>query len=311
MSETVATPVAETPVAAPTEATTIAEHESTLVGSEPASGDDDAPLDDVVDDDRQSRGRGSRAKSKMAAARINKLTGEILTLRQQLEAQEAKMAPSQRAPEPVYALPEPPRAPQGDPEPTIDQFADRDDPYGAWQRALAKWDRQQESLQASVGQQQQQFQQTAQQAEAYWTGVSQAHFQRVSALVAKDPNAATVLQSVKLQIPPLLDRSIMLDEHSADVALFLASHPSELDDFVLRTAAQPVTEQTVAITRRLLRQRMTAETTGSVAPSQPLPTPPSPPNPVRTGAIRTADAPPGDDSMSLAAHERFFGRKRR
>jgi hypothetical protein len=308
MSETVATPVVETPVAAP-EATTIAEHESTLGTTQ--AGEDDAPLDDVVDDDRQSRGRGSRAKSKMAAARINKLTGEILTLRQRLEAHEAaQKSPTPKA-EPVFALPEPPRVPQGDPEPTIEQFADRDDPYGAWQRALAKWDRHQEALQASVGQQQQQFQQTAQQAEQYWAGVSQTHVQRLAALVARDPNAASVLQSVKLQIPPLLDRSIMLDENSADVALYLASHPSELDDFVLRTAAQPVTEQTVAITRRLLRQRMTAETTGSVAPSQPLPTPPSPPNPVRTGAIRSADAPPGDDSMSIAAHERFFGKKRR
>lgn len=307
--------VVDAPVAAPVPAVEptpapVVEPPHHLPGTapEPAPVDNDAPLDDVVDDDsHHARGRGSRAKSKQAAARINKLAGENFLLNQRLQALEAKQKPSTAA-EPVYSLPAAPRPLPSDPEPTIEQFADKDDPYGAWQRALAKWDRQQERLQTITGQQQQQFQQTAQHADAYWTGVRSTHQERLQAAVKANPTAAATLQSVQVQPPPVLDLSIMLDNQSADVALFLATHPTILDEFVLMTAAQPVTEQTVAITRRLLRQRMSAGTTGSVAPS-PLPNAPRPPNPVRTGATRVADPVPGDGA-SIADHAKYFMPKR-
>lgn len=298
-----------TPPSAPAEPT-IADHEAQYggpnsTGTGVAPGDEDSPLDDIVDEDsHQPRSRGSRAKSKMAAARINKLTAEKIALTQRIEALEAKQQPPASPAQPVFALPAAPRPLPTDPEPTIEQFADQDDPYGAWQRALAKWDRQQESLQAVAGQQQQQFQQTAQQAEAYWTGVRQTHQARLQAAVQANPAAAQALQSVVVQPPPVLDLSIMLDTDSAAVALFLATHPTVLDEFVLMTAAQPVTEQTVAITRRLLRQRMSAGTTGSVAPSS-LPTPPRPPNPVRTGATRSTSEAPGEGA-SIADHAKYW-----
>lgn len=315
----VATTVVETPAApvtqaaAPAEPATIASHEAQYGrnGTGAPEPDDEAPLDDVVDEDGQKRSRGSRAKSKMAAARINKLTAEKNALAERIHALEARQAPAAAPKAPAYSLPTPPQPLPFEPEPTIEQFADKDDPYGAWQRALAKWDRKQEQLQAVGTQQQQQFQQTARQAEEYWAGVRQTHQQRLAEAVAKNPSHAQTLQSVSVQPPPVLDAAIMLDSSGVDVALFLATHPHILDEFVLMTAAQPVNEQTVAITRRLLRQRMSAGNTGSVAPSPSLTPAPRPPNPVRTGPMRTTDSPPGDDSMSLAAHERHFGKGKR
>ncbi len=56
--------------------------------------------------------------------------------------------------------------------------------------------------------------------------------------------------------------------------------------------------------------RAQAGTTGSAAAPQ-TPVAPRPPNPVRTGPMKTADEPPGDDDMSLANHERYFGLGRR
>ena len=127
--------------------------------------------------------------------------------------------------------------------------------------------------------------------------------------VQSNPAAAQVLQSVRIQPPPLLDLSIMLDNNSANVALFLASHPDKLDELTLITASQPVTQQNVEIIRRKLQQMMAAGTTGAVAASpQPLKVP-RPPTPVRTGPMRTGEAPPSDEE-SLEDHASRYGHLR-
>lgn len=305
----VTAPVATPEPVAPAESVTLKDHEQRYGpnGSEPGPDDDDGPLDDVVDEDSK-RHRGSRAKSKQAAARINKLVAERHELRQRLEALESKSKqPVTPEPQPVYRVPDVPPVDFTDPEPTLEQFADKDDPYGAWQRELARWDRRKEAAEETRIHMEAQQRMMTQQAGQYWEQARSTHQQRLIEAVRANPAHAQALQSVQVAPPPLLDWTIMLDNQSADVALFLATHPAVLDEFVLMTAAQPVTEQTVAVTRRLLRQRMAAAPTGSVAPAK-LPNPPPPPNPVRTGALRATDAPPADDSMSLAAHERFFGK---
>jgi hypothetical protein len=300
---------APAPVSAPAStATAVAEPASDIV----ETGDPDTPLDDDGEPKvRDSKGRWrSRARSQDArpedVPRIRELTKKLRTMEAEVAALKAPKTP---APEPVFALPTPPVPAKGDPEPTLEQFADRDDPYGAWQRALAKWDRQQEQLQAESGKQQEQFQQTTTEAEAYWAGVFDQHKQRLTALVAQRPEAATALQSVKIQPPPLLDRAIMLDTNSAEVALYLASHPDKLDELTLMTTSQPVTQQNVEIIRRRLQQMMTAVSSGSVA-SSPLFVPaPRPPNPLRTAPMTTGDPVPGDDA-SLESHERYFHQQR-
>lgn len=241
--------------------------------------------------------------AKTGSPRVQKLAREQLAIQDQLSA---PAATPKAEPQPIFDLPQAPTPLPHSPEPTIEQFADHDDPYAAWQRALARWDRQQEYLQAQHQQQRQQFQQTAAQAEQYWSNVRATHAQRLQAVVQANPAAAQVLQSVRVQPPPLLDLSIMLDNNSANVALFLASHPDKLDELTLLTASQPVTQQNVEIIRRKLQQMMTAGTTGAVASSpQPMKVP-RPPTPVRTGPMQTGETPPSDDE-SLEAHAARYG----
>jgi len=300
----------QTPVAPvePTPAPVEPPHVLPGTAPEPAPVDDDSPLDDVVDEDAH-RPRGSRAKSKMAAARINRLTAERNELRQRMEALEKAQQPAEA--KPVYRVPPVPTEDFNEPEPQLEQFADKDDPYGAWMRAQARWDRQKEAHEEGRLHQQAHVQQITRQQQDYWNTVKTTHQQRLMEVIQSNPDAARMLSQARSTVepPPVLDYAIMLDEDSASVALFLASHPDLLDDFVLRTAPLPVTEQTVATTRRQLRKMMaTAGTTGSVAPSQPLPNAPRPPNPVRTGTIRTGNEPPGDGS-SIADHAKYYGPK--
>lgn len=307
LASTVPAPVEPSPVPV--------EPPHTLPGTataEPETPDDGQPLDDVVDEDsHQPRSRGSRAKSKMAAARINKLAEQNWELKQKLEALErATKKPESATPQHAYQVPKVPTGTFAEPEPQLEQFADKDDPYGAWQRALARYDRRKEEHEQALTHQQAHVQQLSQQQQEYWNGVVTSHQQRLVQAVQANPQIAEAFRAANERAapPPLLDRAIMLDNDSVNVALFLATNPAVLDEFVLMTAAQPVTEQTVAITRRLLRQRMSAGTTGSVAPS-PLPNAPRPPNPVRTGAIRAGNEPPDVDT-SIAEHAKFYAPKR-
>lgn len=285
-----------------------------LPGSEPEAPpeDDGAPLDDVVDEDsHRPRHRGSRAKSKMAAARINTLTKANAELRERLAAVEKAQKPANNLPRAVVPTVSPaPKVDFTEAEPTLDQFADKDDPYGAWQRALATYDRRKEAAEAQAQHMQAHQQRTQQGVAEYYRQVEATHKQRLLKAIEANPAHYQALASVQIQPPPLLDWAIMLDNDSADVALFLATHPDVLDEFVLMTDAKPVTEQTVATTRRLLRQRMTAGATGSVAPAKALPVAPRPPNPVRTVLTRTGTEPP-PEGASIADHAKYWGPKAR
>lgn len=329
--EVAPSPVVEAPTstATPDPVASVSEHEQRYgpngTGDPAPASDDDSPLDDVVDGEtaQQQRMRGSRAKSKMAAARINKLTAEKLELRQRIEAlekaQKAPSTPAQSAPQPGYRVPPVPAGDFSEPEPQLNDFADKEDPYGAWQRALARWDRRKDEHESMRTHQQAHVQSITRQEAERWRGIADAHNQKLVQAIQQDPNVGRLIGEAqrrlmdttgKAFVPPVLDQAILLDSDSVAVAVFLASRPEVLDELVLLTAAQPVNEQTVAITRRLLRQRMTAGTTGSVAPSQPLPNTPKPPNPVRTGSIRTGAEPPGEGS-SIAEHAKFYGPKAR
>lgn len=243
--------------------------------------------------------------AKTGSPRVQKLAREQIAIQDQLA--EAESAP--KAKEPIFVLPPAPRPVVGDPEPTIEDFADREDPYGAWQRALAKWDRQQEQREAEMRAQQARFQQTTQEAEHYWSTVRETHQQRLQAAVQANPQMAQVLQSVKVQPPPLLDVSIMLDNRGADMALFLASHPDELEELTLLTASQPVTQQNVEIIRRKLHRMMSVGTTGATTSSPSSIKVPRPPTPVRTGPMRSGDSAPSDEE-SLEDHASRYGHLR-
>lgn len=299
------------PVAAPTEPTSIADHASTYApGAEPTAAPlaDDAPLDDVVDDDGpQARMRGSRARSKQAAARINKLVAERNEMRDRLarlEAGQQQAKPST----PTQPYRPAPVTQFNKPEPTIDQFVDRDDPYGAHLRASMKWELEREAHEAAAQARSAYEGYQTRQAQDEYKRAEFSHQQRLVQAIAADPKVGQAIQAVQdsaRAIPPLLDQTIVLDPNGVEIVVFLANHPAVLDEIALITAAQAVNETNVARTRRLLRQRMTAGVTGSVAPSPVLPTAPRPPNPVRTGSMRPSSESPGEGA-SIADHAKYW-----
>lgn len=284
---------------------------------EPPGEDDGSPLDDVVDEDSH-RPRGSRAKSKKAAARINALTGEIYNLRQRLSAAErAQQRPAPQAPKHVFQVPTAPKVEFSDPEPKLEDVARRlqNDPdadaYGEWLLEKAEWRLRKKQVEQVQGHQQQHVEHLTRQQQEFWNQVEVAHKHRMTQAVSANPRIIPLIQEVAERLPYgcSLDQAIKLDSDGVSMAMFLASRPEVLDELVAMTAALPVTDQTVAMTRRLLRQRMTAGLTGSVAPANVSPAP-RPPNPVRTAPMRTSDTAPAESS-SIADHAKYFGSKAR
>lgn len=296
------------PVAAPPEPTSIADH-AAAYSPEPTDQNDSDSGSAETQGDRDAQGRfRSRAKSQRATPadvpRIQELTRRLRETEEKYSALEKRVpaqAPTQTyKPAPVTQF--------NKPEPTIDQFVDRDDPYGAHLRASMKWELEREAHESAAqaraayeGYQTHQAREEYRQAEF-------SHQQRLVQAIASDPRVGQAIQAVQESaraIPPLLDQTIVLDPQGVEIVVFLANHPAVLDEIALLTAAQPVNEQTVARTRRLLRQRMTAGATGSVASSNVLPTAPRPPNPVRTGSMRPSNEAPSEGA-SIADHAKYW-----
>ncbi len=147
------------------------------------------------------------------------------------------------------------------------------------------------------------------------------HLDRVTAARAKYTDWDTVLPNVPpghpgyVPISSVIEAAILSSEHSADVQYYLGSHRDILA--ALNAESQDYSPSAVAAMRRYLdslvaapqrtspNPRAAAGSTGSAPSLQPPPAP-RPPNPVRTSATTPTDDPPGDDSESLAAHEKHY-----
>ena len=275
-------------------------------------------LERVEPDDRPRH----RAKSQQATAadvpRINELT-------KKLREAEARIATYERAPRVEPSTPSatstappsttvtPPTAGSGfaDPEPTLDRFADKDDPYAAWQRALATWDRKKEAFEERQSMAERSRGESEAQADH---ARLQAHATRLQTFIADRPDFGAKLQAamaVDDRVPALLERAIMEDDNGPAILYHLLDHPDVLDEMRLLTDGKAVTSESVAFLRRRLRSyAQQAAQTGSAAAgvfSQMLA--PRPPNPVRTGPMHTADDPSGEQG-SIADHAKAYGRRR-
>lgn len=317
----------ETPESTPDDS--LAAHEAALAArqSPPAETDDDEPSE------RDEKGRFKhRAQSQKATAddvaEIHALTKELrtkeaqlakvkpdavsgsprlLTLRRQIKAIEAELS-SLKPAEPVQAprqSPQAPTAPFAEPEPTLEQFYEEPDPHVAWMKAWNRWDRQREAHEYAI----------ASQANAQSEAVKatlDAHNARLNAFASATPDFATVTQGLMNQpLPEIMLAAIARDDKGPQFVYYLAQHPEVVDDLILATDQKPVTDASVAAVQRRLRQHVQAVgTTGSAASARPTYVPPRPPNPVRTGPIRTGDDLPGEDA-SLLEHERAYSRVRR
>lgn len=307
--------VPSAPVDPAPEALTIKEHEAQFGPNAKAGPDDDDDGGNETQAQRDKRGRYRRVKDQASAddvPRIKELSKKVKEWETKYADLEKRIPAPEKQPAVRYAPPAPP-VEFTDPEPTIEQFADKDDPYGAWQRALAKWDRQKEAAEYQAQHMQAHQQRTQAEVAQYWQKVEHDHKQRVIAAFQSKPEQLQTIvafgnsiQSGERFISPLLDWAIQLDNQSPDVAYFFATHPDVFDEFVLLTAVQPVTEQTVGTTQRLLRQRMSTVSSGAAPSSSPFVPAPRPPTPLRTAPMRTDDAPKTDGSLSLMAHAKAF-----
>ncbi len=128
--------------------------------------------------------------------------------------------------------------------------------------------------------------------------------------VAKTPDyQVKTAPLLNRELTPLLLEALISHDKPKSVLYYLAQHLDELDELVLLTDQKNVTDASVAVVQRRLSQRVQ----DASQPDRPSPPstfiPPRPPNPVRTGPLRTGEQLPGDDA-SLAEHERAYHKRR-
>lgn len=297
-----------------------AETRASRAAAPPAAqlGTDGAPLSDASAEDaagRDDKGRfRHRAKSQQAGAgdvpRINELTAKLRAAeaeRDALKARPSTPPPVQHQPQ-TPAVPVP-RLPQtvADKAPQLKDFVNAltasevyEDALQKHAEALADWRWQRGEQQAAQKQAEQRF---------------YADFQaKVKDASEKYPDFQAVAMDPDSVIPPgsLIDSWVWEHPAGAHVLYHMQKNPAD----VARIHALPSRlEQLSELS--LLSQRLTAPSSRSAAagtgsaPAPVVTTPaPRPPNPVRTGPMKAADEPPGDDA-SLSAHEKHWNQPRR
>lgn len=237
------------------------------------------------------------AKDEADAPRVAELRKKLRTALD-LEPPAAKPEPVRRQAPPVMP------GDFAEPRPTIEQFADSDDPYGERLLALAAWDRRREAHEANRQYTQQQHARFQQEQHQVLQQLAQSYVQRVTAAKTRYADWDQVVTASQV-VTPVMERAILSAPNGEEMTYFLAKHPDILDDLVLQTAAVPVDDTSVALLQRRLNARLTAGTTGA-APTKPVLVAPRPPTPVRTGVMKTGETPPGDDA-DIDEHRRFYG----
>lgn len=252
-------------------------------------------------------------------------------LRRRVEA--AELAKTQRAAAtaapvattPPVVAPVPPNGhgPQfTEKEPTLEQFADKPDPYMAWQRELARYDRRKDTFdqqQAEVRSRGELSQKQAAEEFAAYVGKEQtAHAGRLGTYITAHPDAKALFDAEaakpvdqQIALPIAVRAAIELHPQGPQFIHELLKAPDFADDLFLLTNNKPIgdprTDPLVAVVRRRLLQRVQAASVGSAAPRQTT-VGPRPPNPARTVPQTprepTSDAPAG----TLAEHRQRFRR---
>ncbi len=259
-----------------------------------------------------------RARKQAARAedvpRIRELTGkwrqaerERDELRQELER--SKVAPAPAVVAPVQNAPVAQAEAFSEKEPALEDFVGKsDDPYLAHARALAAYDRRKDAFTEKQAERTAEQQRQTAQANARQTVIEEQFASRVQKFATERPKDFERLKT--LTLTPVMAAAVKLsDTAEIDLLHHLDSSGSLLEDLGLMTEGKPVTDHLVALVQRRLKTRTPAATTGSATFVPPSPAP-RPPNPVRTGPMKTDDALPGDDD-SIEAHERAFGSRTR
>lgn len=242
-----------------------------------------------------------------------KASPRVKTLKRQLAALKAleQPAPVPAAPKAVPPMPaaDAPKAKAigaefSEKKPDIADFQAETDPLEAWMLAVQRWDRKRERFE----EQQQQY---TEQMKAEEQSVIDAANSAITSFKATKPDFDTVTAPlVSRHLPPILLNAIVRHDKRAEVMYHLGQQSDLVDELVLLTDGKTLSDASVAAVQRRLTASLSAVQAPDRPPATPRYTPPPPPNPVRTGPIKTADEPPGE-TASISEHTKYYGPKRR
>lgn len=270
-----------------------------------------------------------RLREAEAAIGIARKDGESERVYQlRARAEIAELAKSAREPKPItpaapaVAAPVPIAAGTfTEAEPTLEQFKDKPDPYGTWQREIARYDRRKDAFdqeQATTRERAASSQRA--QAEEFNTYVSteqKSHANRFAQYATANPDAEALFQTEaakpldqQIALPIAMRAAIELHPQGPQFIHELLKAPDFADDLFLLTNGKPIgdprVDPLVAVVRRRLLQRVQAANAGSAAPLRQTIVAPRPPNPARTVPQTPREKPSSEPVGSLAEHRQRF-----
>lgn len=285
-----------------------------------------------VDQQNRDQGQFAEGKKRMKASdavkTINKLTARAKTAEEERDATRSRLAvaereladlkargasPSQiqRAEEKVERAEERVSAPAStfrEPEPKEDDPKYADD-YARFLRDVAAWEGRKAYHDART---EGERQAARQQQDAAEHEITKAWAGRIETARGKHADFdAVAFGATRIPADSAIDRFVMEDEAGPEVLYYLNQHPDEVDSLLRMTPTQQM-RRLVAKATELSPPPAPAGSTGSAVGRKPVDALPTPPNPVRTEAQRPGSTPPPTDgSLSIAEHQKHFGRARR
>lgn len=199
------------------------------------------------------------------------------------------------------------------PKPTMDEVGDglKYASFEDYNDDLVEWKLEQRDAKQQHEQQQRQQETAQSQAQDGFRKANESYAQKLTEFTKTHPDYdALAKQHEQVFLPPVANAALLHHDRGPELVYHLFTHPDVLAEVHFMLDGKPLTQENVALATRWLNSRIQAVSTGSAVPAPPLKAVPAPPNPVRTGATKTSDDVPGDDS-SLSAHEAKWGRSRR
>jgi len=247
--------------------------------------------------------------------RIAELTRKWREAERRAEEAERRASVSSPTREPAAA----PSAPFSEKEPKIEDFASDPDPYTAYTKALVAHGLKQELHAAQQVFTQRQHAEAQQVAAAEGEKIASQVEANIAAFKAHTPDYDERVNAVDdIRYPNILGHVIVTSDNPAQLVYYFATNVDDYVDTIGFASSLNFDEPSVALLRRRVNRYMRATdappsngATGASKPAAKVIVAPKPPTPVGTGPLKTGDEPPGDNDMSLANHEKFFGRKRR
>lgn len=263
-----------------------------------------------------------------AGLQIDKKTGEserAFNVRRRAEIAEARRdaaKATETKPEPLVAVPpvmaQPSRSAEfTEKEPTLDQFANEADQYGAHLRALtaydarkAAWDAQQSSAQT----------QSATARDQWVQDVQARHRERLTTHLTKNPTDKALWDAEiakpegdQIILTPIMRVAVETHGQGPQFVVELLKHPEFADELMLATNGQYAFDAegrmnpAVATLQRRLLARVQAVKTGAAVSERSVVVTPRPPTPVRTGPQPPLERQnPEGDSRTLSEHRQKF-----